>query len=131
MGKKITLPELEFKKKNWNLQLSFRMFQRQIPLSQLLDFEENSPIIYQPNDQEIDICVSDKVVARGVFAVRGGSYTVKITQNSSLLKVGLLTISDRAYRGEYEDQSGFAMKKWLQIALLGEFEILQKILLRL
>ncbi len=80
MGKKITLPELEFKKKNWNLQLSFRMFQRQIPLSQLLDFEENSPIIYQPNDQEIDICVSDKVVARGVFAVRGGSYTVKITQ---------------------------------------------------
>ena len=38
MGKKITLPELEFKKKNWNLQLSFRMFQRQIPLSQLLDF---------------------------------------------------------------------------------------------
>ena len=70
MGKKITLPELEFKKKNWNLQLSFRMFQRQIPLSQLLDFEENSPIIYQPNDQEIDICVSDKVVARGVFAVK-------------------------------------------------------------
>ena len=48
--------------------------------------------------------------------------------DSSLLKVGLLTISDRAYRGEYEDQSGFAMKKWLQIALLGEFEILQKIL---
>ena len=65
MGKKITLPELEFKKKNWNLQLSFRMFQRQIPLSQLLDFEENSPIIYQPNDQEIDICVSDKVVLEG------------------------------------------------------------------
>ena len=32
----------------------------------------------------------------------------------SFLKVGLLTISDRAYKGEYEDQSGVAMKKWLQ-----------------
>ncbi len=46
----------------------------------------------------------------------------------SFLKVGLLTISDRAYKGEYEDQSGVAMKKWLQTALLGDFEILQKIL---
>ncbi len=80
MGKKITLPELASKKKNWNVQLSFRLFQRQIPLSQLLDFEENSSIISQPADQEIDICVSDKVVARGVFAVKGGNYTIKITQ---------------------------------------------------
>ena len=28
----------------------------------------------------------------------------------SFLKVGLLTISDRAYKGEYEDQSGVARK---------------------
>ena len=48
--------------------------------------------------------------------------------NNSLFKVGLLTISDRAYRKEYEDQSGVAMKKWLQKALLSEFETLQKIL---
>ena len=80
MKKKITLPELVSKKKNWNVKLSFRMFQRPILLSQLLDFEENSPIIQQPADQEIDICVADKVVARGVFAVKGGSYTIKITQ---------------------------------------------------
>ena len=64
MGKKITLPELASKKKNWNVQLK-------IPLSQLLDFEENTAPISQPADQEIDICVSDKVVARGVFAVKG------------------------------------------------------------
>ena len=48
--------------------------------------------------------------------------------NNSLFKVGLLTISDRAYSKEYEDQSGVAMKKWLQKALLSEFETLQKIL---
>ena len=40
---------------------------------------------------------------------------------NSFLKVGLLTISDRAYKGKYEDQSGVAMKKWLQTALLGDF----------
>ena len=68
MGKKITLPELASKKKNWNVKLSFRMFQRQIPLSQLLEFEENYPIIYQAADQEIDICMADKVVAKGVFS---------------------------------------------------------------
>ncbi len=80
MGKKILLPELTSKKKNWNVKLSFRMFQRPILLSQLLDFEENSPIISQPADQEIDICVADRVVARGVFAVKDSSYSIKITQ---------------------------------------------------
>ena len=80
MGNKIKLSELADKKKNCNVKLSFRMFQRPILLSQLLDFAENSPIIQQPTDQEIDICVADRVVARGVFAVKGGSYTIKITQ---------------------------------------------------
>ncbi len=46
----------------------------------------------------------------------------------NIFKVGLLTVSDRAYKKEYEDLSGPAMKKWLQKAVLCKFEILQKIL---
>jgi molybdopterin adenylyltransferase len=33
------------------------------------------------------------------------------------IKIGLLTVSDRAHQGLYEDQSGPAMKSWLQRVL--------------
>lgn len=39
-----------------------------------------------------------------------------------ILKVGLVTISDRASRGEYEDLGGPAMHQWLQGALTTPWE---------
>ena len=39
------------------------------------------------------------------------------------LKVGVLTVSDRASRGEYEDRSGPAIEAWLQGALVTPFEV--------
>ena len=34
-----------------------------------------------------------------------------------LIKIGLLTISDRAFRGEYQDKGGPAMRFWMEQAL--------------
>lgn len=38
------------------------------------------------------------------------------------IKVGLITVSDRAFRGEYEDLGGPAMKKWVENAVLSPVE---------
>ncbi len=38
--------------------------------------------------------------------------------NNTTIKVGLLTISDRAFRGEYQDISGPAMQLWIENAVL-------------
>lgn len=43
------------------------------------------------------------------------------------LRVGVLTVSDRASRGEYEDRSGPAITDWLTRALTTPFEILKAI----
>lgn len=37
---------------------------------------------------------------------------------SSSIRIGLLTVSDRAFKGEYEDRGGPAMKTWLEQALV-------------
>lgn len=38
------------------------------------------------------------------------------------LKVGIVTVSDRAYRGEYDDISGPAIREWLEKALITPWE---------
>lgn len=39
-----------------------------------------------------------------------------------VLRVGVVTVSDRAARGEYEDLSGPAIVAWLERALVGQWE---------
>lgn len=39
-------------------------------------------------------------------------------QQSSRARIGILTVSDRASRGEYQDRSGPAIREWLEQALL-------------
>lgn len=43
-----------------------------------------------------------------------------MTQNK--IRIGIVTISDRASRGEYEDMGGPAMRDWLKKALASEWE---------
>ena len=43
--------------------------------------------------------------------------------NSEPLKVGALTVSDRASRGEYDDRSGPAIEDWLTQTLVTPFEV--------
>ncbi len=43
--------------------------------------------------------------------------------NQTKIKVGFITISDRAARGEYEDIGGPAMQAWIKNALLSPYEI--------
>ena len=43
--------------------------------------------------------------------------------NQTKIKVGFITISDRASRGEYEDIGGPAMQAWIKDALLSPYEI--------
>lgn len=42
--------------------------------------------------------------------------------NEQKLRVGIVTVSDRAYRGEYEDLSGPAISGWLERALTTPWE---------
>ena len=41
---------------------------------------------------------------------------------SKSARIGILTISDRASRGEYQDRGGPAIREWLQKALAGDWE---------
>lgn len=43
--------------------------------------------------------------------------------NKTTIKIGFITISDRAARGEYEDIGGPAMQDWIKNALLSPYEI--------
>ena len=43
-------------------------------------------------------------------------------------KIGLISISDRASKGEYEDQGIPNLKAWLQKAIASPFETLEKII---
>ncbi len=43
--------------------------------------------------------------------------------SKEVLRVGALTVSDRASAGEYEDKSGPAIEEWLDRALVTPFEI--------
>ncbi len=47
--------------------------------------------------------------------------------SDEVLKVGALTVSDRASRGEYEDRSGPAIEQWLHRALVTPFEVKRQI----
>lgn len=41
--------------------------------------------------------------------------------HKTAIKVGFITISDRAFRGEYQDISGPAMQNWIKNALLSPY----------
>ena len=41
--------------------------------------------------------------------------------NNTEIKIGILTISDRAFKGEYEDLGGPAIIKWVEAAMLSPF----------
>ena len=45
-----------------------------------------------------------------------------------MLNIGILTISDRASRGDYEDLGGPAIEQWLQKALSSEWTPIKKII---
>jgi molybdopterin adenylyltransferase len=42
--------------------------------------------------------------------------------NANIARIGIVTVSDRASRGEYEDKGGPAIRAWLERALAGPWE---------
>ena len=44
------------------------------------------------------------------------------------VKIGLISVSDRAYNGVYEDQGLPALKEWLSSALKNPFEVIEKLI---
>ncbi|HEY0665735.1 MAG TPA: molybdopterin adenylyltransferase [Gallionella sp.] len=46
----------------------------------------------------------------------------------STVKIGILTISDRASRGEYEDKGGPAMRAWFERVLTCEWEAVARVI---
>lgn len=44
------------------------------------------------------------------------------------MKIGVVTVSDRASRGEYEDLSGPAIEKWLKSAIISPYEIVRRVI---
>lgn len=45
-----------------------------------------------------------------------------------MVRIGLLTISDRASRGDYVDRSGPAMEEWLALALTSPWEPVRRVI---
>ena len=48
--------------------------------------------------------------------------------SENTIKIGFLTISDRASRGVYEDISGPAMQEWISKAVINSYETVSKII---
>ncbi|AXE61878.1 molybdopterin adenylyltransferase [Candidatus Thioglobus sp. NP1] len=48
--------------------------------------------------------------------------------SNSKIKIGFLTISDRAARGVYEDISGPAMQEWISKALISPYDKVSKVI---
>ena len=48
--------------------------------------------------------------------------------SENTIKIGFLTISDRASRGVYEDISGPAMQEWISKAVINPYETVSKII---
>ena len=46
----------------------------------------------------------------------------------SIARIGIVTISDRASSGEYEDKGGPAIKNWLDRVLIGPWEALTRVI---
>ncbi len=44
-----------------------------------------------------------------------------------MLKIGIVTVSDRAFQGIYEDLGGPAIKNWLEIAVANKWEAITKL----
>jgi len=51
----------------------------------------------------------------------------KYNMTSPLFKVGIVTVSDRAFQGEYEDKSGPAIKEWLEKAVKSPWEFVLRV----
>jgi molybdopterin adenylyltransferase len=49
-------------------------------------------------------------------------------QNPDVARIGILTISDRASRGEYEDKGGPAIRDWLTRALASPWEAVARVI---
>lgn len=47
---------------------------------------------------------------------------------SKQIRIGIVTVSDRASRGEYEDLGGPAMKEWLSAAISNDWEALPRVI---
>jgi molybdopterin adenylyltransferase len=47
---------------------------------------------------------------------------------TKVVRIGFVTVSDRASRGEYEDLGGPAMQEWLSNALTNEWEALARVI---
>lgn len=45
-----------------------------------------------------------------------------------MIKIGFVTVSDRASKGEYEDLGGPAMQEWMQKALKGEWQAYARVI---
>ncbi|MFO8024603.1 molybdopterin adenylyltransferase [Thiohalophilus sp.] len=46
---------------------------------------------------------------------------------TDMIRIGIVTVSDRASRGEYEDQGGPAIHEWLDKALINEWEAVARL----
>lgn len=46
----------------------------------------------------------------------------------TVARIGIVTVSDRASRGEYEDQGGPAIRAWLEAALTSEWEPVPRVI---
>ncbi|AGA34609.1 Molybdopterin biosynthesis Mog protein, molybdochelatase [Thioalkalivibrio nitratireducens DSM 14787] len=49
-------------------------------------------------------------------------------EQSVTVRIGIVTVSDRASRGEYEDQGGPAIRSWLESALVSAWEPVARVI---
>lgn len=47
--------------------------------------------------------------------------------SEEILRIGIVTVSDRASRGEYEDRGGPAIREWLENIITSEWEVLTRV----
>lgn len=63
-----------------------------------------------------------------MFKISTNNVSNQLNLEDKLAKIAIITISDRASIGQYEDKSGPAIKHWLEKTISSDFEIIYKII---
>ena len=67
-------------KENWEIKVDFKILQQEISLQELSHLKLGEVFGYQPLDEEVEICIAGKTIAKGQLLERGNKYFVKVVE---------------------------------------------------
>lgn len=67
-------------RENWEIKVHFKLLKQEITLQELSQLKVGEVFGYQPLDEELEICIAGKTIAKGQLLTRGDKYFVKVVE---------------------------------------------------